>query len=374
MMTTTAQNTRCTAQTRGSGPRAPDLFLGLCLLLATAATACGAQPPYPRSPVIGWLDWDSTATALAPGSDNWPATWGPDNRLYTAYGDGWGFRNPAPPEKLSMGWARLEGEGSDPSGFNIPSPHEQLGDGPRGKKASGMVCIRGALYLAVRNADQNGNGVEIWASHDRGRMWRDSGWDFPELGYGAFLNFGRDYHNSRDEYVYLYSPNISTAYIETDEVVLARAPVGRIMYREAWEFYAGGSDGSPEWSSDIEDRRPVFVFPGGCNRLDVTFNAGLNRYLMTMRSRAEIPGNPNYFGIFDAPEPWGPWTTAFYTEKSLVDMSALDGGNGGWGESQHIPSKWISEDGRRFYLLYSGDDHFRTRGVTVRRVSIGPDE
>jgi len=54
-----------------------------------------ASPAGPRkaSPAIARLTWApaKTIVRLAPGSDNWPITWGDDDRLYTAYGDGWGF-------------------------------------------------------------------------------------------------------------------------------------------------------------------------------------------------------------------------------------------------------------------------------------------
>jgi hypothetical protein len=75
---------------------------------------------------------------------------------------------------------------------------------------------------------------------------------------------------------------------------------------------------------------------------------------MTMRSRAEA-GGKSRFGIYDAPEPWGPWTTVFHTESWDVDP----------GESQHIPSKWISKDGRTIHLLFSGNDCFAVRRATL---------
>ena len=55
------------------------------------------------------------------------------------------------------------------------------------------------------------------------------------------------------------------------------------------------------------------------------------------------------FGIYDAPEPWGPWTTAFATEKWDV----------GPGESASFPTKWMSTDGKTLHLVFSGDDSFR---------------
>ncbi len=83
---------------------------------------------------------------------------------------------------------------------------------------------------------------------------------------------------------------------------------------------------------------------------------------MTMRSRGKN-GGLNQFSIFDAPEHWGPWTTVFYTEKWEGDI--LSKGNRGWGESQHIPSKWISADGKTFYLIFAGDDSLSVRKATL---------
>jgi hypothetical protein len=60
-------------------------------------------------------------------------------------------------------------------------------------------------------------------------------------------------------------------------------------------------------------------------------------------------------GIYDAPEPWGPWTTVYFTEQWDV----------GPGETSSIPTKWMSGDGREFYLVFSGDDHFSLRKARI---------
>jgi hypothetical protein len=62
------------------------------------------------------------------------------------------------------------------------------------------------------------------------------------------------------------------------------------------------------------------------------------------------------FGIYDAPAPWGPWTTAFFTEKWDV----------GPGESASFPTKWMSADGKALHLVFSGDDYFAVRKATLR--------
>ena len=164
----------------------------------------------------------------AKGGDNWPMTWADDDHLYTAYGDGNGFE-PGIPEKLSLGFARVEGGPADFSGVNIRSPSgEQRGGGKAGKKASGMLMVDGVLYLWARNA---GNAQLAW-SNDHGRTWEWSDWTFTtSFGCPTFLNFGRDYAGARDDYVYVYSHDSGDAYLPADRMVLARVPRDRIKDR-----------------------------------------------------------------------------------------------------------------------------------------------
>lgn len=251
--------------------------------------------------------------------------------------------------------------------MNIPSPDVQKGGGARGKKASGMLMVGDVLYMWVRNIEHGtGRQSQLAWSTDYAKNWTWSDWKFEELGYPCFLNFGKNYEVARDNYVYVYSPDTPSAYYETDEVVLARVPKGQIRLRESYEFFEElDSHGNPLWTSNISKRGAVFRFPGGCNRMDVTHNAAIGRYIMVMRSRpnmssdAHLPDESsahgvNQFSIYDAPEPWGPWTTVYYSEQwegtPLKDLKYWQG----WGESAHIPSKWMSPDGKTIHLLFAG--------------------
>jgi hypothetical protein len=309
-----------------------------------------ARPPYPPSSWIKGIEWAPAESIIrrARGGDNWPLTWGDDDLLYTAYGDGKGFE-PFLDVKLSMGLARIRGGADDFVGENVRSATlETRGDGPKGKKASGILMVHGTLYLWARNA---GNSQLAWSA-DRGQTWTWSDWKFSSsFGCPTFLNFGRNYAGARDEYVYVYSHDSDSAYEPADRMVLARVPADRIRGREAYSFFAGMKDGVPEWTADISQRGAVFVHPSRCYRSGITYNSGLQRYLWCQI----IPGPDTRFeggfAIYDAPEPWGPWTTAFFTEAWDV----------GPGETASIPTKWISEDGRTIHLVFSGDDHFSVR-------------
>jgi CubicO group peptidase (beta-lactamase class C family) len=319
------------------------------------AFANNIAAPYPPSAVIKSIEWDDTRTIVrrAPESDNWPVTWGDDDALYTAYGDGKGFK-PFVPEKLSLGFARVKGSPPDIAGENIRSNSgEQKGEGPGGRKASGLLMIDRTLYMLVRNA---GNSQLAWST-DHAKTWTWSDWKFTEsFGCPTFLNFGRDYAEARDGFAYIYSPDANTAYDTADRLVLARVPKERIRERDAYEFFVRVEpNGDVTWLHDTADRGAVFSNPGAVCRSHVTYNPALKRYLLTMIGPVIDSRFAGGLGVYDAPEPWGPWTTAFYTDVWDV----------GPGESASFPSKWLSADGRTAWLVFSGDDSFSIRRGTL---------
>jgi len=57
------------------------------------------------------------------------------------------------------------------------------------------------------------------------------------------------------------------------------------------------------------------------------------------------------FGVYEAPEPWGPWRTVYFTQEWDI----------GPGELGCFPTKWMSTDGKSMYLVCSSDDQFTVR-------------
>jgi hypothetical protein len=313
------------------------------------------KAPYPPSPVIRGIQWAPQESIIrkARGSDTWPLTWADDDALYTAYGDGQGFEPPVP-NKLSLGFAKVEGPPEGFTGINIRSASgERKGEGANGQKASGMLMVGGILYMWARNA---GNARLAWSS-DHARTWTWSAWTLEtSFGCPTFLNFGKDYTGAKDDYVYIYSPDSDSAYRSADRMVLARVPRGRITQRAAYEFFRGlGEGGMPLWTADIAGRGTVFSHPGGCYRSAVSYDAGLRRYLWCQT----LPGGDarfrGGFGVYDAPEPWGPWTTIEFAEEWDV----------GPGETCSFPTKWMSADGKTVHLVFSGNDCFSVRRATL---------
>ncbi len=307
---------------------------------------------YPPSPVISSIHFSETSTIVrkAIDSDNWPMTWANDNAQYTSYGDGEGFE-PFVPLKLSMGFARVDGSAKQFRGINIRTETgERTGNGAKGLKASGILMVNGVLYLWVRNAH---NAQLAW-SRDHGKTWE---WGFrfeSSFGSPAFLNFGRNYKGARDEYVYTYSQDGGTAYEADDYLLLARVKKDKLRDRDAWEFFARLDEhGVPVWTTDIERRGEVFRYPRHCERVDAVYDPVLKRYLLALGYNHE-----GGWGIYDAPEPWGPWFTAFHTEKWDVPHT----------HGYRLPAKWIEKDGHSMTLVFSGlspNDAFCVRQMTI---------
>ena len=317
-------------------------------------------PPYPNSPVINGLKWAPAGTILrkAHGSDNWPTTWADDDSLYTVYGDGWGFE-PYLPEKLSLGFSNVSGPATDFSGINIRSlSGEFYGDGSQGKKGSGLLMVDGILYMWVRNANENGEACQLAWSSDHAKTWTWSDWKFSEFGYCTFINFGKNYEGARDNYVYMVSHDNPSAYEASDHMILARVNKNEVTVRAAYEFFqTTDPEGNPVWTSDINERGAVFTHVGRSSRSGISYNHGIGRYLWWQQFYG--PGADTRFGggfgIYDAPEPWGPWTTVYFTEYWDV----------GPGETAGFPTKWMSPDGKILYLIFSGNDYFSVRQATL---------
>jgi hypothetical protein len=297
---------------------------------------------------------------LARDGDNFPVTWAADDAIYTTWGDGTGFE-PKVERKLSCGFARVTGVPPDISGVNIRTPAEQLGSGRNGLKGWGILGVGDTLHLWFGHADKKGGAARLAWSTDQAGTWTFADWTFEEFGLLGFVNFGRGYQGARDDFVYAYSHDGPLADTPAGQFVLLRAPNDRLKQRTAWEFFAGlDSSGQPRWTRDIAGREGVFHSPDSCLRSAMTYNAGIGRYLWWQQI-PQPPGHPDRgdtrfeggFAIYDAPEPWGPWTTAYFTEQWDV----------GPGEHGDFSAKWMSSDGTEAWLVFSGDDAFSLRSA-----------
>jgi hypothetical protein len=346
--------------------------------LRAAAPAAPAAPavaqavfraPYPASTRITGVTFDDrTVRTTAPGSDIWPVTWAEDDNLYTAWGDGGGFGGTDADGRVSLGVARVGGGKDRPHAANVAGGKDAPCPAPFTGKSEGILALGNTLYL-WRDGDGSDLAcfkfAELWRSDDLGATWRATGvrfskegGDFPGGDAGffapAFCQFGRGYAGARDNYVYIYAPDVvDPAHWEVrrpGRINLLRVPRERIESKDAYEYYAGeDAKGAIAWTQHAIQRRPVWTdADNGTHRIAVSYNPGVKRYLLT----TVAIDRAGRMSIYDAPEPWGPWTHV-HTEANSER----------WGSRTILFSfvnKWLGPDGRDFVLVHTKDDRWAT--------------
>ncbi len=338
------------------------IWVGFIVFMAGAEVSAA---PYPVSSYItGVTYFNATLKTAANGSDNWPITWSDDGHQYTSFGDGTGFQNSP---KASLGVSRIEGDKQAIRGFDVYEAGRDEGCsgkvGPCGGKSYGIIAIDGDLYMWVSpgSATLGYNNSKLYKSTDKGSSWSEASWQFDgtdAFGNGnhaffnpTFLQFGMGYQGARDGFVYMYANELKNVGSKLEvqkpgEVTLMRVPKDQLMERNAYVFFTGlDGNNAPTWSSDIQQRQPVFNDNNGVGwTISASYNAGLDRYLLITEHMASRESN---IGIFDAAEPWGPWTTVLYERWSAGVTPQVD-------FFWNFSNKWLSADGKHFVLIYSG--------------------
>jgi hypothetical protein len=226
-----------------------------------------------------------------------------------------------------------------------------------------MLSVDRTLYLWVGNANHAGAESRLAWSTDNARTWAWADWRFPEFGYISLVQFGMDYAGARDEFVYGIAHDHPSEYVPANRFILMRCPKTRLREHDSYEFLSRmDASGSPQWTKNIAERGAVFTETNSCLRQQVSYCPALKRYLW-WQQRPNFTDKRDYgdtrftggFRIYDAPEPWGPWTSVYATDKWDV----------GPGETASFPTKWISADGKTMHLVFSGDDCFSVRRATI---------
>lgn len=336
-----------------------------------------SKAPYPPSKLIQGITWEwETYKNAAPGSDLWPVTWGPDDNLYVAWGDGGGFGGTDQDGRVAMGIGRIEGEPENWRGFNVNGGKnaEHPASFPQKGKTSGLLSVNGTLYAIINLQDgpwPDVTHVLAWSS-DNGATWTKADWMFPRgAGYfhpAKFLNIGQDYGRvptALGGFVYMYGkrqPSWKARYgLEltpawrngnTNAVYLARVQLERIREQTAYEFYVGQDEtGRATWGAERE-AQPVLVDTNGVAIAGAAYCSGIHRFLLTC-----YHSGPGQLGVFEGEKPWGPWRTIAYYENW--------GGMGveGEGLSCEFPQKWMSADGLTLWCIFSAYSDGAKKGI-----------
>jgi len=341
-----------------------------------------AQPPqwstlpHPSSSYITGIEFDlDTRHTEAPGSDIWPITWADDDHQYAAFGDGGGFGGDNKLGRVSMGVARVEGDHDDYVGRNVWGGADAENPVQFQGKGTGILSVDGILYMWVAGpASTTIPETQLAVSRDHSCTWQRADWLWTmhdRLFAGTFINAGRDYADAPDGYVYACFTRLDVLPTEPrswihevpGRVDLARVPKDRILEQSAWEWFAGtAEEGQPRWTPDGAKRQHTFEDPNGIKVVSVCYQPVLRRYLLVYNPR----DNRGNFALFEAPQPWGPWSEVAYLRAQPLFMPPEENTRV---SIFHFAPKWWSSDGRQFTLIFNvGDDAWNTvRGrFTVR--------
>ena len=321
------------------------------------------KSPYPPSPVIQSVEWDWSAdrhAEIGKGSDLWPVTWAADDNLYTAWGDGGGFGGDNTVGRVWLGFGRMEGMPPDFRGTNVWGGKDPENRASFGGYPTGLISVDGVLYCWVHLIGgeawfppQHESIFQLIWSEDLGKTWQKADWTVPGADFGeiGFLNAGKDYQDRPDDCIYMYGVQ-RTGWIK--QIFTHRVARDRLREAVAYQTVkAFDGNGGPKWGPGTGGRKPIFEDANGTMSVPrVVYNAGLDRYILTVgHCRTE------QLGIFDAPNPWGPWTTVAY----YSDWGGYQSGEGAYALGWDFPTKWMSEDGKTMWCVYSGSD----RGGTL---------
>jgi Domain of unknown function (DUF4185) len=376
---------------------------------ASAYVPCPAGAPSAVGPSINLhkgpriksvIRRDDTILRLGGHGDNNRMTWSTNDRQLLAVCDGYGWiQNPT-----HMYNSRLFAVTGMPgqARFEDVAGYPDLESGPDAKRTNryyglGTIALGNRIYQFLSTLNHNAQeqpdcqwiGAKLIYSPDSGRTWRNQdgsnpvGWEswehrskenmvFFQESSNAFsllsvVQMGKGYTANMDGFVYVYAPNGNTDVART-QLVLLRVPKDRILDRRAYEYFSGWRrPGRAAWTKDIDARGVVHTFPLGwvndpTTHLgesawgwvpSITYNEPLGLYVMTNWGTGCTPdrqwfGKPSYLGFWVANKPWGPWT-------QIHEESAWTPNHDSEARCYmpQIPPKWIAEDGRSFWLVWS---------------------
>ncbi len=342
-------------------------------------TLSTAPPPPPTYEILDVVfDWD-TYQQRASGSDNWPLTWCEDGHQYTSWGDGGGFGGTNQDGRVSLGFARLEGDYPDFVGYNVWGGKNPENPATFAGKSTSMLCLNGYLY-AWRSSGGSTSALkwkQIIRSVDKAATWEEDVFPDSRLvgdapgrpGIAYFIDFGQNYLANTDGYVYVYSIRIENPDVwdvqKPGIIWLARAPAAGEEFTDLanWEWVTAlDASHNPTWGS-MEDRVPVLEDPDGMMRNSAIYIPPLNRYVMVTNHTARNQGN---IAIWEAPEPWGPWNLVMKewgwpsAETDAVSATFAFG---------NFSPKWFSADGHDFVFVWFRPDAWNS--VAGRFITTG---
>ena len=367
----------------------------------------------PRSKALSGLRWTAERSPCPVDGihgDTHPMTWAADGETYMSAGDpNWVLVDGKPrgmtwreafdlPEVYPhMGGVDVEKLTGYGAAFGIEQVNTMpglIGPGGNGAKPSGMISVRGSLYLAVQNLlgkkdpphrekSQHGSDATILRSDDYGQTWYPdiqtglaemearfydrramkwtnppaeraewNGWRpmFPGAKFGgpSFIQYGLDNRDAVDGYVYAVSGD---QWDNGRELRLGRVPAEAILDVRAWQFANLQPDGAVQWVERLEDSQPVLSIDGHISLPEMVYLPVLGRYLLLtwgLHKDFDVKEGSE-LTVLEAEQPWGPFRLVYYEETwDSVPVCPY---------CPRIPLKWFDPGSLSGWLLHSGNWH-----------------
>jgi hypothetical protein len=168
------------------------MLIALSGFLLLPAQGQAQDEPYPPSPIISDITFDwSTHERHAPGSDNWPITWGEDGHQYTAWGDGGGFGGTNEHGRVSLGVAVVKGRACSYAGYNQWGGEDPAHPATFAGKSYGIPALGKELYMWVSPGSdaQSYREARLYRSTNQGASWTVASWAFKNRTGSCFQHF-----------------------------------------------------------------------------------------------------------------------------------------------------------------------------------------
>jgi hypothetical protein len=270
--------------------------------------------------------------------DLWMNTWADDGHLYTGWGDGEGPGDVPPVTDCGVGVLKgtvpyflIE---SNPSNY-VRNRLVPDGSTKKNDKPSSLLFYKGHLYFAGHTPLGDPDFGYIAYSDDHGKTWHEiSGSPWTKAAKSSFrclffINIGKSYQLKKDSYAYAYGIGKEWAWFPS-WVYLARVPFDSILNYKSYEYYAGMSGNTPLWSERQTDAVPVANLKTH-QMPSAMYHEGIERYLFLTIS-----------GLFEAPNPWGPW---------IKVASLLNGGDDAEWKEGYMPGIITKGAGADFFYF-----------------------
>jgi hypothetical protein len=332
--------------------------------------------PFAQSHTIRGIAFTGRTTRYA-GCDTWFPSWASDDNLYSTYADGEVGGTVASSyagAKASTGHAKIVGPGPlnlevSSIGVHVSSALPYLGRYPCANLVHNGIWYYGTYCLDRKNPHLNwdvlGPFVGFRTSTNHGDSWTETkltptlplfmenGKNDAKVKIGAphFVDFGKNMEHSPDGKAYLVAHgaercDAQLTWASGDHIYLVRVSpsIENINDVSKYEFYGGASsDGKPIWTSDLTAIRPLLEWTYRTGPVTATYNPVLKKYFLFITDGFPTVFRMNTY-ILESDQITGPW-------KLVTFMEAF----GEQAYNVNMPSKFISEDGRSGWLIYSAN-------------------